>query len=115
MEDDAEITNNIEHILSNNHIKHPDFASKGGVRLGQYSSCNLYNKMCVENILKTITSYSIDRNPDHFLSNIAPSKQKQVPVNLLCGLKGVSLLTKMNSSVSNNSMLTKMNKVNLQK
>ena len=38
-------------IKSKNHLHHKDFIKYGGTRLGQYSSGNLYNKYCVNNIV----------------------------------------------------------------
>ena len=112
VQDDAVVPNNLIDILNNNYINHTDFLKLGGVRLGQFASCNLYNKFCVKNILDSIETYPIDRGLDHYISNIDPTgKRQHVPHNLHSSLPGLpKTLTTVNSAISQNSMRIKYNK-----
>lgn len=106
IQDDAIIPKNIKNILEKKHIVHNEFIKLGGTRLGQYASCNLYNKHCVKNILDTIQKYPIDRGLDHYISNInshLPGRQ-QLPFLFNTKLSCIPLLTKVNPKISNNSM-----------
>lgn len=111
-QDDAVMPNNLIDILNKNYINHTDFLKLGGVRLGQYASCNLYNKFCVRNILDSIETYPVDRGLDHYISNIdSTGSRQQVPHNLhICMSHLPKTLTTVNSSISQNSMRIKYNK-----
>ena len=105
LEDDAVVPPNLENLLNTNYVNHKDFLKLGGTRLGKYSLCNLYNKFCVRNILDTIEKYSIDRNLDHYASNITQRGKKQkVPYNLHCGLSNLPLIANVHPDISKKSI-----------
>jgi hypothetical protein len=104
VEDDASLPINMIDIIKEHHIKHNDFIKYGGTRLGQYASCNLYNKFCVNNILKTIVKYPIDRGIDHYISNICSENKQILPYLFNTTLSGIPLLTSMNQDLSNRSV-----------
>jgi len=106
VEDDATLPENLKDILKEKYVNHPDFLRLGGTRLGQFASCNLYNKHCVKNILNSIKEYPIDRGLDHYVSNIPdPWTKEERPFNLYTSLPGLPrLLTSVNGSISKKSM-----------
>ncbi len=106
LEDDAVVPKNLKDILDKKYVNHKEFLDLGGTRLGQYASCNLYNKYCITNILDTIKTYPIDRNLDHYASNVCCSGTKEPrPFNLHCKLSNLpSTITKVNPIISNKSM-----------
>ena len=106
VEDDATLPENLKDILKEKYVNHPDFLGLGGTRLGQFASCNLYNKHCVKNILNSIKEYPIDRGLDHYVSNIPdPWTKEERPFNLYTSLPGLPrLLTSVNGSISKKSM-----------
>ena len=89
-EDDAVLPKNLEDILIKKYIYDEEYLKLGGIRLGQYSSCNLYNKFCIKNILDTIKmeQYPIDRGIDHYISNIGSGTGEKRPFFVYCGDKG---------------------------
>lgn len=107
VEDDASLPINMLDIIKEDHIKHNDFKKYGGTRLGQYSSCNLYNKFCVKNILNTIVKYPIDRGIDHYISNICSKNKQTLPFLFNINLYGIPLLTSMNHELLNKSARAK--------
>ena len=115
VEDDATLPENLKDILKEKYVNHPDFLRLGGTRLGQYASCNLYNKHCVKNILNSIKEYPIDRNLDHYASNIPdPGATEERPFNLYTSLPGLPrLLTSVNDSISKKSVCAYYNKKKL--
>lgn len=112
LEDDAVVPPDLEDTLVKKYINHNEFITLGGTRLGQYASCNLYNKHCVKNILNTIKKYPIDRNLDHYVSNINPSGLKQqVPYNVHGCLTNLpKTITTVNIDISRNSARELYNK-----
>ena len=98
---------NLKTIL-NYYVNHEEF-DLGGTRLGQYASCNLYNKHCITNILDTIKKYPIDRGLDHYISNICDPRlyPKKLPFNFRCGLSNLPQLTKMDQNLSVKSLRLK--------
>jgi len=103
-QDDAIAPKNLINILDKYYVNHPDFLKVGGVRLGQFASCNLYNKYCIKNILDTIKIYSIDRGLDHYISNIG-DKKKNVPYNFNNKLSNLpETITTVNNYISSRSM-----------
>ena len=103
-QDDAIAPKNLINILDKYYVNHPDFLKVCGVRLGQFASCNLYNKYCIKNILDTIKIYSIDRGLDHYISNIG-DKKKNVPYNFNYKLSNLpETITTVNNDISNRSM-----------
>lgn len=106
VEDDATLPENLKDILKEKYVNHPDFLGLGGTRLGQFASCNLYNKHCIKNILNSIKEYPIDRGLDHYVSNIPdPWTKEERPFNLYTSLPGLPrLLTSVNGSISKKSM-----------
>lgn len=113
LEDDAVVPANLEDLLNKNYINHEEFLELGGTRLGQYASCNLYNKFCVKNILDTTNKYPIDRNLDHYASNINSSgKKERVPYNVHGSLSNLpKTITNVNPNISKKSMLGHYNKI----
>ena len=111
-QDDAIAPKNLINILNKNYVNHTDFLKLGGVRLGQYASCNLYNKYCIKNILDTIEKYSIDRGLDHYISNInVGGKKKNLPCNVHCSLSYLpKTITTVNNGISSKSMREYYNK-----
>lgn len=81
LEDDAKVPKNIENILKLKYINDEEYLKLGGIRLGPYCVCNLYNKSCVQTILNTIKmkEYPIDRNLDHYVSNIGTGTGEKRP------------------------------------
>jgi len=112
LEDDAVVPKNLKEILNKYYVNHKEFIDLGGTRLGQYSSCNLYNKNCITNILNSIKRYPIDRGIDHYISNIDPSGTREKrPYNLHCKLSNLPHpLTRVNQSISDKSMIKYYNK-----
>lgn len=112
LEDDAVVPANLEDLLNKNYVNHEEFLELGGTRLGQYASCNLYNKFCVKNILDTIKKYPIDRNLDHYASNINTTGKKQtVPKNFHTSLSNLpKKITNVNPNISKKSMCGYFNK-----
>tara|TARA_B000000565_G_scaffold167939_1_gene127017 strand:+ start:18761 stop:19399 length:639 start_codon:yes stop_codon:yes gene_type:complete len=106
VQDDATLPENLKDILKEKYVNHPDFLGLGGTRLGQFASCNLYNKHCIKNILNSIKEYPIDRGLDHYVSNIPdPWTKEERPFNLYTSLPGLPrLLTSVNGSISKKSM-----------
>lgn len=78
-QDDAVLPNNLEDILKKKYIYDDEYLKLGGIRLGQYACCNLYNKFCIKRILDTIKmeQYPIDRGMDHYISNIDASRARR--------------------------------------
>lgn len=111
-QDDATAPKNLINILNKNYVNHTDFLKLGGVRLGQYASCNLYNKYCIKNILDTLEKYSIDRGLDHYISNILTREYTQnLPYNVHCSLSNLpKTITSVNNNISRNSMRKYFNK-----
>jgi len=106
LEDDAIIPGGLRSSLLTQHVVHPKFLALGGTRLGQYASCNLYNKACVKNILSAIRSHPIDRNADHYFSNVCcPGYMREVPYNVM-GLEGLGIpaIAKVDQEISKESM-----------
>ena len=89
-QDDAILINNLEDILVKKYIYDDEYSKLGGIRLGQYACCNLYNKFCIKNILDTIKKqhYPIDRGLDHYISNIGSGTGEKRPFFVYCGDKG---------------------------
>ena len=54
LQDDAVLPEKLEDTLNKKYVNHKEFLDLGGTRLGQYASCNLYNKKCIANILNSI-------------------------------------------------------------
>ena len=105
IQDDAIVPKNLQNILEKNYVFHKDFLSLGGTRLGQYASCNLYNKYCISNILESIKEYPIDRGLDHYISDIDTGTKEKRPYNCHIKLSNLSpILTKVNSKTSKKSM-----------
>jgi GR25 family glycosyltransferase involved in LPS biosynthesis len=105
LEDDAVVPKNLKDMLDKNYIHHPEFLDLGGTRLGQYASCNLYNKYCITNILDTIKTYPINRGIDHYISNINCSGTDIPRLNVHGKLSNLPpRITQVNPSISNNSM-----------
>lgn len=105
MQDDAIAPENLEDTLNEHYVHHPEFATLGGVRLGQYASCNLYNKHCIRNILEAVKIYPIDRGLDHYISNIATGHMQRLP--FLCRWELSNLpktITTVNHVTSEKSM-----------
>lgn len=102
-EDDVEPDTDISSKIKEKFIAHPDFSKLGGCRLGPYAFGNLYNKHCVLNIFKLIDKYGIDRNLDHFISNIKTSPDKKNLESVFhISLKGVDLC--VHSAKDNNGI-----------
>lgn len=74
LQDDVVVPKNLKQILNKYYVNHKEFIHLGGTRLGQYASCNLYNKNCITNILNSIKRYPIDRGLDHYISNIGSGR-----------------------------------------
>lgn len=111
LEDDAVVPKNLKDILNQYYINHREFLDLGGTRLGQYSSCNLYNKNCITNILNSIKRYPIDRGIDHYISNIGSGTGEKRPYNFHCKLSKLPHpLTRVNPSISDKSMIKYYNK-----
>lgn len=104
LQDDAVVPKNIKDLLNKNYVNHPQFLDIGGCRLGQYASCNLYNKNSISKILDSIKIYKIDRGLDHYISNIPTGTKEERPFNFRCSLSNVSAITEVNPHISNNSM-----------
>lgn len=118
LEDDAIVPNDFEYVLRNRYINDKEYLKLGGIRLGQYASCNLYNKFCAKNIIDTIHNpkYPIDRNLDHYVSNIGTGTGEYRPFILLCGSDGdgsghlPATLVKVEPSISRKSVRIKNDK-----
>lgn len=112
LQDDAVVPENLKDTLNKNYINHKEFLDLGGTRLGQYASCNLYNKKCIANILDSIKKYPIDRGLDHYISNIPTyPKYKDIPYNFHCKLSNLpKTITNVNPIISNKSMREYYNK-----
>ena len=112
IQDDAVVPKNLKQILNKYYVNHKEFIDLGGTRLGQYASCNLYNKNCITNILNSIKRYPIDRGLDHYISNIDPSGTREKrPYNLHIKLSNLPHpLTRVNPSISDKSMREYYNK-----
>lgn len=105
IQDDAVVPKNLKEILNKHYVNHKEFIDLGGTRLGQYASCNLYNKNCITKILDSIKTYPIDRGLDHYISNIGTGTGKKRPYNFHCKLSNLPHpLTSVNPSISNKSM-----------
>ena len=105
LEDDAVVPSNLKELLDKDYINHGEFLQFGGTRLGQYASCNLYNKHCIKNILETIKTYPIDRGLDHYASNIPSGTGEKRPHILKCSLYNLpKILTQVNPYLSKKSV-----------
>ena len=105
LQDDAIAPENLEGILNEHYVRHPEFLSLGGVRLGQYASCNLYNKHCTRNILEAVKVYPIDRGLDHYISNVATGYMQWLPFLLKWELSNLpKTITTVNPVTSEKSM-----------
>ena len=105
VQDDATLPQNLKDILKEKYVNHPGFLRLGGTRLGQFASCNLYNKHCIKNILNSIKEYPIDRGLDHYISNIPTGTKEKRPLNLYVSLPRLPRwLTSVNNSISKKSM-----------
>ena len=110
-QDDSIVPENFQEILNKDYINHKDFLKLGGVRLGQYASCNLYNKFCITNILETINQYPIDRGLDHYISNIPTGTKEKRPYIFNKKLSELpSTITKVNPEISRQSARIMYNK-----
>ena len=111
LEDDSIVPENLQEILQKNYIYHKEFLKLGGVRLGQYASCNLYNKFCTKKILDTITQYPIDRGIDHYISNVPTGTKEKRPYIVNGSLSELpSTITKINPEISKKSVRISYNK-----
>ena len=105
VQDDAILPENLKDILKKKYVNHLEFLQLGGTRLGQYASCNLYNKYCIKNIFNSIKKYPIDRGLDHYISNIATGTKEKRPFNVHISLSNLPpKLTSVNNIISNRSM-----------
>lgn len=111
LEDDSIVPENLQEILNKEYINHKDFLKFGGVRLGQYASCNLYNRYCVKKIFETINKYPIDRGIDHYISNIPTGTKEKRPYIFNKKLSELpSTITKVNPEIAKKSVRISYNK-----